>query len=261
MAFKTVEQFNEDKHRNKFVLTDDKESADVVFLYQSYRDMLVADAHYIRYPEYSGYVHCCGAGCPICTLKKADGTLAIKKQTRLFIPVYNINKINPDTGTAGVIEFWDRTPKFEQQFKQDVFANYPNPSEFVFKVIRHGVANDLETRYEIRAIGRNVVPGMSFKEILAKFNATMPDYYENIIKSYTIAELTEMMQTSNSNSVGTVTQDYVPIPRAGYQSSIPDTYVNASEAVGFANEEPEFTEDFSEGETEADNTDLPTPNF
>ena len=238
MAFKTVEQFNDDKYRNKFVITEDKESADVVFLYQSYRDMLVADVHYIKSANYSGYVHCCGSGCPVCAVKKADGTQAIRTQTKIFIPVYNINKRNPDNpDETGVIEFWDRTPKFEQQFKHDTFDSYPNPSEYVFKVIRHGVANDINTRYEIRAIGRNVVPGMSYQEILDRFHATMPAYYENIVKSFSISELSEMMQAQNTEA-GTVTQDYVPVPRAGYQSSIPNTYVNAADAVNSFSEVP-----------------------
>lgn len=238
MAFKTVEEFNNDRHLNKFVIQNDKESADVVFLYQSYSDMLVADAHYLKSASYSGYVHCCGNGCPICAIKKADGTQAIRTQSKIFIPVYNINKKNPDNpDETGVIEFWDRTPKFEQQFKQDVFDLYPNPSEYVFKVIRHGVANDINTRYEIRAIGRNTVAGMSYQEILDRFHAKMPDYYENIIKAFSIAELTDMLQATHSDA-STVTQDYVPIPRAGYQSSLPNTYVNAADAIGEYTEAP-----------------------
>ena len=252
MAFKTVEQFMDDKYRNKFVIQQDKESADVVFLYQSYRDMLVADVHYIKTDNYSGYVHCCGNGCPVCALKKADGSQVIRTQTKIFIPVYNISK--------DVIEFWDRTPKFEQQFKQEVFDHYPNPSEYVFKVIRHGAAGDINTRYEIRAVGKNTVPGMSYAEILAKFNATFPDYYDNIVKAFSISELAEMLQ-SQATSTSTVTQDYVPVPRSGYQSSIPNTYVNAADAVGTSTTSDSDDAILSEFDDESDDSELPEPTF
>ena len=267
MAFRTVEQFNDDKYKNKFVLQNDKDSADVVFLYRSYKEMLVADAHYIRTSTYSGYVHCCGNGCPVCALKKPDGSPLIRLQSKIFIPLFNINKTNPDDPTkSGVIEFWDRTPKFEQAFKQDVFDTYSNPSEYVFKIIRHGLAGDINTRYEIRPIGKNSFPGMSYDDILARFHATMPDYYENIIKSFSISELTEMLQTQN-NDAGTVTQDYVPVPRAGYQSSIPDTFVNASDIVGGDAAEAAYVPDFADTEaddveeSESGESDFPTPKF
>ena len=276
MAFKTVEQFNEEKYRNKFVLQNDKDSADVVFLYRSLRDMLIADVHYLKAGDFSGYVHCVGNGCPICAMKKPDGKQLIRKQTKLFIPLYNINKVNYDEEgnpvSVGAIEFWDRTEKFRRQFTTDVFDRYSNPSEVVYKVIRHGVADDKDTRYELCAMGRNVTPGMSYNEILARFNATMPDYYETIVKSCSISELTELLQTTDTTS-SPVMQDYVPTPRAGYQSSIPaaipDTYVNAAVAVGSAaSEAPDAIlsqfddDDTAENDSEdIEDTDIPAAPF
>ena len=236
MAFKSVEQFNDDRYRNLFRIPDDKGTEDVVFLYTKKADMLVADVHYVRSSGYSGYVHCVGAGCPAC--KKN-----IRVQTKLFIPVYNVGK--------DAIEFWDRNMNqgFLAQLDKDVFANFENPSECVFRITRHGGYRDQQTRYDITPVGRN--SSMPYEQILAKFNATMPDYYENIVKSVSLAELTEMLQTSNSESASDI-QDYVPVPRAGYQSSIPNTYVNAAEAVNSASDIPSVddSDDGDDGETE-----------
>jgi len=109
MAFKTVKTYNEEKFGGLFLLRNDGDFADVVFLYQSIDDVLVADTHYIKSSEYTGYVHCCGSGCPAC----AKG---IRVQTKLFIPLYNIQDHE--------IQFWDRTMRFEPQLNQDVFSNH-----------------------------------------------------------------------------------------------------------------------------------------
>lgn len=212
MAFKTIEQYNDERYRNMFRLVNDKESADVVFLYRSRSDMLEADVHYVRSDDYSGYVHCCGPDCPAC----AKG---LRIQPKIFIPLYNIRK--------NKVEFWDRTPKFEPQFKHDVFDKFPDPSEYVFTIVRHGLPNDRDTRYEITAAGRNTVPGMSYDELIAKFNIKFPDYYENVIKTVPEDRLSALISDTNNN----VTQDYVPVPRAGYQSSVPDTFINAETVV------------------------------
>lgn len=256
MAFKSVEQFNDDRYKNLFRITDDKKSADVVFLYRSKADMLVADVHYIKSADYSGYVHCCGEGCPAC--KKG-----IRVQTKLFIPVYNIYKNNG----KGAIEFWDRTMRFEPQFEKDVFDNFPDPSEFVFRVTRHGVAGDVNTTYSIAVVGKNAV--MSYNDILAKFNTSMPDHYENIVKSVSLSELDRLLQMQKSDNTEALS-DYVPIPRAGYQSSIPDTYVNAADAIDVAPDLPAVeapvmgVDSETDGEIEGENPgegELPDPIF
>lgn len=242
MAFKSVEQFNDERYHGKFRIPDDGGTQDIIFLYQKKADMLVADAHYIKSssPE-SGYVHCIGTGCPAC--KKG-----IRVQPKLFIPLYNI--------ASGEIEFWDRNMNsgFLAQLDRDVFDKFSNPSEFVFRITRRGGYKDRETRYDIAAVGRNSV--MSYEQILAKFNATMPAYYENVIKSVSINELTDMLQSSGSDNSSAI-PDYVPVPRAGYQSSIPDTYVNAAEALGSAAPNTEDIDTSDGGE----DTDLVDPVF
>lgn len=217
MAFRSVEQFNDDRYHSMFRLVNDKDSADVVFLYRSKKDELVADAHYIKSANYSGYVHCCGAGCPAC----AKG---IKVQAKLFVPMYvaKQNDVPQDR-----IEFWDRSVKFDNQLEDEVFSKYPNPSEYVFHIVRNGVPNSIDTTYSIQVVAKNTIG--TYDALLAKFNAKMPDYYSEIIKEVSISELASMLNNSGE-SVANL-PEYTPIPRAGYQSSIPDTFVNAEEAV------------------------------
>ena len=225
MAFKSVEQFNEERYHYTFRLMDDKETADVIFLYRSKADMLHADVHYLKATDYSGYVHCLGKGCPVCAKKKSDGSQLIRVQEKLFIPVYDIARDR--------IEFWDRNWNngFLTQLDREVFNIYENPSELVFRITRDGAFNSKDTRYSFSAIGKNLV--MSYDQILAKFQAKMPDYYENIVRSFTLSELTEMLQNPQASTVNTSDMPaYVPVPRAGYQSSIPDTFVNAADVVG-----------------------------
>lgn len=195
MSFKSVVDYNEERYGNFFMLRNDNDFADVIFLYQNTRDVLVADVHYIKSPEYSGYVHCCGKGCPACGK-------GIRVQNKLFIPLFNIS--------TQKIEFFDRSTKFENQLMSDVFDKYPNPSEFVFRITRHGEAGSQDTRYQIQAIAKNST--MPYAKILADHNATLPDYYSVVCKDLTPSELQGMLSTGDS--APTSEYNYVPTPRA-----------------------------------------------
>ena len=91
MAFKKVNDYNQEKFGGLFLLRNNGDYADVIFMYRSVDDVLVADTHYIKSADYSGYVHCQGRNCPAC----AKG---IRVQTKLFIPMYNI--------TDNELQFW-----------------------------------------------------------------------------------------------------------------------------------------------------------
>lgn len=192
MAFKSVKTYNEEKFGGLFLLRNDGDYADVIFLYESLDDVLVADTHYIKSADYSGYVHCCGRGCPACSK-------GIRVQTKLFIPLYNL--------TTNQVEFWDRSIRFEQQLSQDVFANFPNPSEFVYRITRKGVAGDVNTVYQISAIGKNSV--LSYADILKINNISFPAYYENICKDMSAKQISDLL--SGSAPAGTASENYEPI--------------------------------------------------
>lgn len=204
MGFKTANQYEEEKYNGKFRLANDGDTADVIMLYQDKNDVLIADVHYIKSNSYNGYVHCTGYGCPACANN-------IRKQTKLFIPMYNLD--------SAEIQFWDRTQKFLPQIHSDVFANgnYPNPSEFVYRITRHGAAGDMATRYQISAIAKNTT--ISFDEIMAKFNATFPEYYSVICKDVDNATIASWLNSSASGSSNTSDMpEYVPVPRVSTQS-------------------------------------------
>ena len=241
MAFKSVDAFNEERYHGKFRLPNDGDTAEVIFLYRSRADELQVNAHYINSAKYTGYVHCCGVGCPACAKN-------FRVQNKLFIPVYVLkqNGIPQDN-----IEFWDRQIKFDTQLEEAVFSNYPNPSEYVFRITRKGVSNDRDTRYFIQATNKNNF--LAYDAILAKFNAQMPDYYSEIIREYSSSELAMLLQ--NSGSAVSDLPEYTPIPRAGYESSLPNTFVDASEAVNAPVDLPELDNELlsDEGATDTGN--------
>lgn len=192
MAFKTAKTYNEEKFGGLFLLRNDGDYADVIFMYRSEDDVLVADTHYVKTADYTGYVHCAGHGCPACGK-------GIRVQTKLFIPLFNI--------TAGELQFWDRTMRFEPQLNQDVFSRYPNPSEIVFRITRHGQAGSVDTTYEITAVAKNTIG--SYEKLLADNNAVMPDYYEHICKEFTPDQLHKML---NSGAPNTGNSSYGDMP-------------------------------------------------
>ncbi|MBP3678553.1 MAG: hypothetical protein J6I97_09435 [Agathobacter sp.] len=246
MGFKTVNQYNEEKFGGYFLLRNDKDYADVIFLYQGVSDVLVADVHYVKSAEYSGYVHCCGKGCPACGR-------GIRTQTKLFIPVYNIQ--------ANEIQFFDRTMRFEPQLQQDVFSKYPNPSDYVFRITRNGAAGDVNTTYSIVAIGRNTYK--SYAQILAENNATMPEYYNNVCKELTSAELHRMLSEGDRSNNGFSANDdysatYGATPRAA--APAPASSIPEPPSIGLPtySAPPEYVPD--EGEFSGDD-DLGEPQF
>lgn len=218
MGFKKATAYNEQKYGNKFILQNDNDFADVVFLYQSQDDVLIADAHYIKSNTYNGYCHCLGHGCPACEKH-------IRVQQKLFIPLYNI--------TTGQIEFWDRTPVILPQITKDVFSQFPNPSEFVFRITRHGDSGDRGTRYQIVAVGKNTTP---YAELLAQFDAVMPDYYERIIKDASAVEMSGWLSTQSSGGYTAdvnALPEYTPTPRVSVAAQAQQNATAASiDALG-----------------------------
>lgn len=247
MAFKSVEDHDQERYKYLFRLENDGEQEEVIFLYQSRKDMLKGNAHYIRSNEYNGYVECLGAGCPAC----AKG---IPLQTdKIFIPVYII--------ATGEIKFWDRSGGFQHQMDRDVFSRYPNPSEFVFSITRHGEWRSRDTKYEIKAIYRNT--SMMYDQLLAQCHATFPEFYSNICKEYSMAELSKLL-TVNAAPAAELAE-YVPTPRAGF-AAMPETYVDTSSILGASPVVPDQASEPAETTTEvesaeSDDGEFPDPVF
>lgn len=212
MAFKSVDQFNEERFGKFFMLRNDKDYADVIFLYQDKSECLIADTHYLKSANYNGYVHCCGNGCPACQK-------GIRVQTKLFIPLFNLN--------TNQIEFWDRTPRFEPQLQNDVFSKFPNPSEFIFRITRNGAAGDVNTTYSITPVAKNTVK--SYAQILVENNAQMPDYYSVVCKELSAFEMQSMLVDTDKPlgeytgaSAGAAAYGAVPRGASSMPTTIPE---------------------------------------
>lgn len=212
MAFKSVKQYNEERFGGLFMLRNDGDQADVIFLYRNQEDVLIGDTHYIKSPDYSGYVHCLGSGCPACAKN-------IRIQTKLFIPVYNL--------TANELQFWDRSTQFENQLMKEVFENYPAPCDYVFRITRHGAARDVNTYYTIQAVARNTVS--TFDQILQSANTSFPECFERVCKSVSAPTLKNMLTPaegsagySGSAVSGGGLPNYQVTPRAP-SSSVPES--------------------------------------
>lgn len=209
MAFKSIEQYNEERFGGFFLLRNDGDYKDVVFLYQSVNDVLIADVHYIKSAEYSGYCHCTGRGCPACSH-------GIRVQTKLFIPIYDIREDE--------VVFWDRSSRFEQQFMADVINKYANPSEIVFRITRKGEAGSVDTKYTITAIGKNT--GSSYSSILASKGILLPDYYSAVCKDYPASKLRDLLSSDSASGAAESLGEYNATPRV----AVPNASQNASAA-------------------------------
>ena len=208
MAFKSIAEYNDDRYHGMFMLRNDKDSADVIFMYRNINDVLVANTHYIKSSNYNGYAHCLDHGCPACEK-------GIRIQPKLFVPLYVIENDE--------IQFWDRSIKFDQVLNNDVFSKFPNPSDYVFKITRNGASGDINTRYSIQAIGKNSM--LSYDEILEHLHVKMPDYFETICKTWTMDEYQENLTTSSATSVDIdAMPEYKLSPRASVANpvEIPD---------------------------------------
>lgn len=216
MAFQSMIHYNETNFGNRFRLSNDGDAEDVIFLYQKIEDVLIGDVHYLKYPEYSGYVHCIGANCPACKSK-------VRLQRKLFIPMYIISQ--------NKIVFWDRNTTFENQLQRDVFSRYSDPSKVVFRVTRRGGYKDINTTYNITAVGTNNI--MSYEEICKKFSVEFPNYYDNICEDKSYADLESIIGGVTANSGSSIPDNNVDYSLPEYQvsprgalngmSSVPDT--------------------------------------
>lgn len=246
MAFKSIKNYNEERFGNMFRLTNDGDTADVIFLYRGEEDVLICDAHYIKSSEYSGYVQCLGGGCPACGKN-------IRVQTKMFIPLYNIN--------SQKVEFWDRNITFENQFRNAVLNRYANPSEYVFRITRHGVARSIDTTYDITAVSNNTV--IPYDEIMKRNNFIFPDFFGTICKEYSATELARLLTHRDETALAS---EYNAVARPSFDELAEDGLpasnysVNVNSASNADNGDKKysrFSNDAEEVDAEVDEDDNP----
>lgn len=244
MAFKKMQSIEQDRYSGFLRLENDGDSVTGVFLYKSYDDVLVAESHYVKSNDYSGYVHCCGSGCPACRK-------GLRVRNKLFIPFLVLADLNAGYEEDTVV-FWDRNVSFNHQLKKDVFNQYPNPSELVFRITRRGAYRDINTTYSMQ-------PVMNYKdnvdEVLSNMGVNLPDYYETVVKSVDIPTLSDWMDNKESSyqsdfSLESPGYTYKATPRKRmpdpeYDSAVSDGAVSCNDS----SESDDFPgRDFSEGD-------------
>lgn len=215
MAFKTLAQYNDERNRVFFKLDNDGDNADVVFLYRNLNDVMLADAHYIKSSEYSGYVHCCGKDCPAC----AKG---IRIQSKIFVPVLVLRR-NDEALDTPELKYFDRTTYFKDQLMTDVFNKSANPTDCIFRITRHGVARDTDTKYEIVVKYLNTLgngTGLShYDAILKQCGVTMPEDYERVIKEFSVEQLSKMLTPAGAANDTSNLSEYPVTPRVAVPSA------------------------------------------
>lgn len=157
-----------------FHLTNDGDYADVIFLYPSEADVTGFHVHTIIENGNRRIINCRDKDCPYCESNDP--------KYKIFAPIYNI--------TLDTVQFWERTGRWSDLFP-NMFLNqlihlwkqYPNLTDVVVRITRHGKPYDKATYYELQPIGRRTQIGIiSYKKILKKFNISFPEHYKTIIE-------------------------------------------------------------------------------
>lgn len=128
-----------------FSLKNDKDIAQVRFLYNSIEDVEGYAVHEVEIDGKKRYVNCLRDygdpvdKCPFCQAKMFT-------QVKYFVPLYNISEDR--------IQTWERGKKFGQKLSS-ICARYPHLVSHTFEIERNGQAGDQQTTYEIYEVGND----------------------------------------------------------------------------------------------------------
>ncbi|MBO6272855.1 hypothetical protein J6O48_08775 [bacterium] len=128
-----------------FYLKEDKEVAQVRFMYSGIDDVEGLSVHQVEIGDKKRYVNCLREynqpidDCPFCREKMFT-------QAKLFIPIYDC-----DTGD---VKIWERGKKFFSKISS-LCARYPNMVSHMFEIERNGKKGDTSTTYEIYETGQD----------------------------------------------------------------------------------------------------------
>lgn len=128
-----------------FSLKNDKDVAQVRFMYNSIDDVEGYAVHEVQIDEKKRYVNCLREYnqpkdvCPFCR----EGKFTTAK---LFIPIYNIDQ--------GRVQVWERGKKFISKISS-ICARYPDVVSHKFEIERNGRPGETTTTYEIYEVGKD----------------------------------------------------------------------------------------------------------
>ena len=128
-----------------FSLKNDKDVAQVRFMYNSIDDVVGYAVHQVEIDEKKRYVNCLREynepldNCPFCKARKFT-------QAKLFIPLYNIDEDK--------VQMWERGKKFFSKISS-ICSRYPNVVSHVFEIERNGKPRETTTTYEIYEVSQD----------------------------------------------------------------------------------------------------------
>lgn len=126
-----------------FYLKDDKETAEVRFMYNSIDDVEGMSVHTVEIDGKKRYVNCLRNYndpidvCPFCRERMFTSA-------KLFVPIYD--------ETEGRVKIWERGKKFFGKISS-LCARYQNTVSHKFEIERIGKKGDTSTTYEIYELG------------------------------------------------------------------------------------------------------------
>ena len=128
-----------------FSLKDDKDTAEVRFLYNGVEDVEGFAVHVVKIGDKDRYVNCLRSyndpidKCPFCRER-------MYQTAKLFIPLYNLDEDK--------VQVWERGKKFFQKMTS-LCARYPDTVSHVFEIERNGKARSTSTTYEIYEVDKD----------------------------------------------------------------------------------------------------------
>lgn len=128
-----------------FSLKNDKDVAQVRFLYNGIDDVEGYAVHQVEIDGKKRYVNCLREynqpldACPFCKARMFT-------QAKLFVPLYNMDEQK--------VQIWERGKKFFSKISS-ICARYPNVVSHVFEIERNGKKGETTTTYEIYEISQD----------------------------------------------------------------------------------------------------------
>lgn len=122
-----------------FSLKNDKDKANVRFLYDDINDVQGLSVHEVQHNGKKRYVNCLREyGDPVNVCPMCEASMPVR--AKYFVPLYDIDK--------GTVVTWERGKKFGGKLSA-LCSHYPNLVTHRFQIERNGRAGDKETFYEI----------------------------------------------------------------------------------------------------------------
>lgn len=206
-----VNKYGGDSLANFFSLSQNGETANVRFLYETVDDIEIFAVHQVQLPDSSyRYVNCLKESyespvddCPLCARGRETKNSSEKRPiVKLWVPIYNVDDDE--------VQVWERGKTFYNKQLLPLMSKYGEPfcgNSFTIK--RIGEPGDKKTRYDIVFTDND-------DKILDDFgDIDIPSAEENIILNKTFEELNNFVTTRTFDGSG-IDEEEAPQRREAY---------------------------------------------